>query len=192
MRKIFALSLALSMSFLCVPGSPATKPQVMLGMRVLKVTLPKKHSSGLDWEKMPFKPGLNKEIDFYRVLRELKSLGDVGVLFNQSLIGISGGKIEADTIVSGPPRPGEEGRIEVGARFTGDIEVAGNDAHLALDYEISYLYGHAPSRVAKTSFKSSVAIGSGQTLVLDDLIVEQGEEERSVEVLVFISAYVIK
>ncbi len=200
MRKRGALALILALFLLWIHGGfgeqevekPLSKPQVMLGIRVLKIVLARKNTTGLKWEEMPFKPGINKEINFYRVLKKLKSVGDIEVLFHQSLIGIAGGRIEADETRTIPVLPGQEGSIEVGAKFKGYINVVGDDTHLALDYHISYLYGSPPSRIAKTDFKADVAIGNGQTLVLNDLIVEDGEEKRFAEVLVFISAYIVR
>ena len=200
MKKAFMLVVALYVFVLFIPGSPvaqdiespATRPQVMLGMRVIKVTLSKKHRDGLVWKEMPFKPGMNTKIDFFKVLKKLKAVGDMEVLFNQSLIGIAGGSIEADTTMTVLLGTDFKERIEVGGRFAGEIDVAGDDAQMDIEYKISYLYGQKPPRIAKTNFKSNIAIGSGQTLVLDDLIVEKGEDDKRVEVLVFISAYVIK
>ena len=171
---------------------PEPRAQVMLGIRVLKVSLAKKYSEGLDWKGMPFKPGLNNRIDFYKVLRKLKSSGEVEVLFNQSLIVVSGGKIEADSTITVPVDYLDEKTVEVGGSFKGTLEVERDEARAALDYRVSYLYGKPRNRIAQTEFKADVAIGNGQTLVMDDLIVEDGEAANSAEILVFISALIVR
>lgn len=172
-----------------VDVEPGSRSQVMLGIRVLKISLSKKYAEGLDWKSMPFKPGLNDRIDFYRVLKSLKAAGDVEVLFNQSLIGISGGTIEADRTMVVPVESPEGKTVEVGGSFKGTLDAEGDEARLGLAYRISYLYGTPKNCIAKTEFKADVAIGNGQTLVMDDLVVEDGEQA---EVLVFISALVVR
>ena len=171
---------------------PKPRTQVMLGIRVLKVSLAKKYSEGLDWDTMPFRPGLNKKIDFYKVLRKLKTVGDVELLFSQSLIGIAGGTIEAERMTTMPVDSRGEKTVDVGCSFKGTVDVGDDEARLGLDYRISYLYGPPPHSIANTEFKADVAIGNGETLVMDDLVVENGDDKKQAQVLVFISALIIR
>ena len=200
-QKRYVLSAVLGVLLMCGPAiimaqekgaRSGPMPQVMLGIRVLKVSLVKKYSEGLDWKEMPFNPGLNNRIDFYKVLRKLKSVGEVEVLFNQSLIGISGGKIEADSTMTIPVDCPDEKTVEVGGSFKGTLEVEGDEARIALDYRVSYLYGKPRCRIAQTEFKADVAIGNGQTLVIDDLIIEEGAAAKPAEIIVFISALIVR